>query len=337
MEREHSIDVAKGVLMCAVIWGHLGYHSQRLLESSHGISFYYAQFEISNWLYQPYYMCGFFFISGMFDRMFLIKDIWKSAKALFTLCIVTRLVTGILPSLITGELQNIPSIFFANFSWFIVALFWIKVISLFFNKLTNRLIKMNFEIKKVKCFCLLSALVLHVVGLYLVESDQSYYYCGEGLFFFIYYFSGRFHELYKKYSISLLFCIYFSSVAICRLIGTLPNLQGNLSVTYTQLPFELLMGLSGSLLLIGIIKHFGRCKLLEIIGRRSLALCVLASIIQCFFIKQFGPFFCEKLNSCGYIIELFWLFLNFVLPIVIILMICKLLDRKYLRWVLGKW
>lgn len=328
MEKKY-LYLAKGILICMVVWGHLGYHTSNALNGVCDFDFY-AGFIIPTWMYQTYFMCAFFLISGYFDKTYIFADYAKTVRKLIFPClflfIPLKLITQYLLQddfSLFGDLINI----FLVYPWFVVALIEIKLVSYLINKAKcNGLVTVCFGI------------LLHIVGLYSINKGYcSLYNLPYGLLFFLFYYLGKYLDILSKIRIQYYAFIFVGSVLMSRILfGYLPNLQGGFYESYYQIPLSFAIGISGSMFFIKMCKRIDSNELFEYIGKRTLLIYILSSNIQKIIIYLFSDTFIGLYESNKFLAGSFWIIMTFIIPIVIPICIHNLLSVKKLKFMLGK-
>ena len=341
-ERLHYMDIAKGILILLVVWGHidgtafaLGYDNKVIDDIHRTINIYVA-----------FYMPCFFVITGF------CSDFNKSLDKF----IISSLKSILLPAFIFSfifsgawdlfKLSN-ASNFLRNFVlfggnyWFLSALFISRILYWFINRCSATL---------VTILCIVS----FIVGYYLSRIPYEYEYWWYvhvlcmlpylGLGQYLRHYNLRFD--YKKiFPYSLL--VYVSSLITTVFLTREGLLQkdcffdvpgvtlGFINLNSNMFFPLLILSITGSLSLIGLCCHINTNIWLEYIGKNSLIIYCVHGIIlnksMALISKWGGADF-----GHDYLLTLSLLILSFITSVIICIAISWIMNRKYLRYLLGK-
>lgn len=327
-QRIGSYDVGKGLLIMGVLWGHLGYQSWVHFGNSVPGWDFFAGIDIPMWTYQTFFMCAFFMISGVFDRSDSLRSLVRSAKQLLTPVFLLYVpVEFCWHFFFDASCQFLPAIKAVYLPWFLIALMWMKL----FNYVVRRL--------HLKPFVVISsAILLHILGLWLFKTDRSWLNLGYALVFYLFYYLGGHLDVLRRLPGIVWLLVYIVTILANNIvIGGMPNLQGGFSEGYWQIPFSLLMGLSGSMAFIKLMDKIGHCAPVEYLGRRTLVLYVLSSPLQLAMVCLCDDIFLSLHAQNAVLAGCFWVLMVFVLPLILLSFLHNLLSTRYLRFTLGQW
>ena len=279
-ERTYWIDVAKGILIVLVVWGHLDYFASTYAGTS---IFSYKAY--TNFAFLPYYMPAFFILSGIcsnFDspiRSFVVRN--------FKSLIIPSILLGVFASrwfrLFCEEglrwdnclmLDDWKLIYKAG-GWFLPALFLSKCI---YYTLYRSKIK---EIVKV-----LFTILFMVVGVVLYNRQYiNIWYYQHAFIALPFVLFGA--KLRKKPIVSKSRLVF--GLGIISLIYTYfydyPFFNACPHITWQSSILFLILSLCGSLLIFTISMKISRCRLLEYIGQHTLTIYLLHACIMIPLIK----------------------------------------------------
>jgi acyltransferase len=323
-------DIAKGLLIMFVVIGHIKWRAECAnISITPEINMTY---DISSFWW-PFFMPAFFFITGRCSNFHLnLKD-----------SIINNFRTLIIPSFLLGLINCwISNLFNLDFTvkhylwlfswriifvhgggnWFLVALFLSKVIySLILKKL--QFIK-----------CTLFIFVLYVIGIYCYNMKVcNVWYFQHAFILMIYlhlgYISKNYKERDKMYS--LMFIVYILIWIFLRIMNvSIPQISSNIDLDFNTVFYNLLLSITGTLGIIGLSCLLKYNKILETLGRNSLAIYCLHFAFLTFFLQEIDRY---KLNQKIY----FVLFIAMiVLTIVCCLVINRFLQSNKLKFIVGK-
>ena len=335
-QRLNYIDIAKGILILMVIYNHT-----ENLASASGVHNWVIDIIPNTGFFRPFFMPAFFVIAGCcsnYEKGF--KDfIISNAKALLIPAVLLLFVRIFVRFLFTGtfsmlEWHAIVSknmiVQLGHWNWFLTALFLTKVIYYLLLHWTETF-KSRFII----------ACVIHVVGVVFFN------YKGEGIFFYNFYFYQHalmfllFVEIgydlaknnIKSFGLTtnagIFFVFYFGYLFIGR---KLPAITSDPYVPVMDIIPHLIMAVCGSFMIIELSEKIRKNVFLEEFGRHSL-------VIYCLhfqFMFSFYQIFKEQLNLMGVHHTLTSLIILYFFTAYGCLWFSKLLNTKYLKWIIGK-
>lgn len=326
-ERMAYLDIAKGILILMVVFHHL--LLMACLQNHFGNDYVDFLFELQYSLIFPYFMPAFFVITGMCTNYYVPISVFLKKK--IRQLLIPNLVSTLLFDLVLSDNRSdfLPILLNGGGRWFLTSLFCGNIfVYLLINYTTN--VKVIFTI-------LCSATVLSVINnVYQVQNvwyhiqtlDLSFYLMGGVLL------RHRFSQMLNrnKWLVSSV-ALYFSLVLILIMTDNeIPYVKHDYSVQILMLPIHILLAFSGSFALIAMCRILKKSDILEYIGKRSLTI----YIFHMYFINLFVSIFIKEfeINRLGYTIVTS--FAVFISTMVICLFIERVLDVRYLRWVIGK-
>lgn len=335
-QRLNYIDVAKGLLILMVIYNHTGN-----LAVASGINNSVIDFIPETSFFKPFFMPAFFVIAGMcsnYNRDFKSFFI-SNAKALlipavtllFVRILVRYIFTGTFSSLEwSGICSKFAIVNLGDWNWFLTALFTTKV--MFYS--------MIHAIKDYRMRIILQ-IGIHVVGVifFNFKGDgvvfYNFYFYQHALMFLLY--IGIGYEIKKnnikswglKINTLIFFVFYISYLLLSRIV---PSITSDPYVPIIDIIPHLLMSICGSLMLIELSKKINKNLFMEEFGRHSL-------VIYCLhfqFMFSYYQIFRDQLNAMGTHHTITALLILYVFTSLGCLLCSKLLNLRYLRWILGK-
>ena len=330
------IDISKGILIMCLVFGHhklfamrSGYEDGVTVFIQHSMRFYAA-----------FFMQTFFIITGLcssFTSQFP-KFVWKNIKTLLipaALLVVlgsyvwdifsgTRLSIRHFAELMTWVNQGGP--------WFIMALFWAKILYWPLNKFCNY--------KKQFVFVTL----LYFVGLALNQWDffPNYMYHRHMLLMMPYLLLGavlrNYMPIMEKYLSKLAiigFAVLMLQTLSCWLFGTpFPAHDYNIGISFKSFPIHIVNVLLGTCFIFGLSKVIGKCSFLQTMGKGTLLVYLLDSTVE-----NISLSLCSQLYNQSSIAScILFHGASFALSIAIFYMLIRIIySTKYLSWIVGKW
>lgn len=258
------IDVAKGVLISIVIFHHISFQAN--LAGIHNGCIQW------NFTFLPFYaswfMPAFFIITGIcsnFNRP--VKSFLINNAATLIWPMVAFYVITLLLKFGSITFDNIVQDLSDGLNWFLISLFFSKLIFYFFNKIFSR------EICKILFLIVLSIIAIYSNDLNWLGNNWVHYRHALYLTFFIEvgYFVNK-----KKYWYDILlsysWIIFLILLIGCLIVGIdVPGIAGKwISFSFLKLPLHLLMAISGSFMVLGISLRFDHFKELAFMGENSL-------------------------------------------------------------------
>lgn len=331
-ERLHWVDAAKGILILLMALGHMTQRGDELGVTCHAID----AIKLTGLLWAPIYMATFFIISGFWGKYDLgFKDfIVKSAKSLLLPLLLFSFLGGIFHELFYEILKRTynegammyPSLVISLDYWFVLALFIAKCLYWLICKLTR-----NERLRWV-----ISGLVYFVGVLMLKAWFLPNYACWKwAVVMMIYLPVGRVvvKHLHNWKLFILAFVIFGTAWAIFYHFGfgfpyTTAGMQ-NLDLVRAVPSFVLCV--TGSFVFLKFCSFIRRARVLELIGRNTLAIYVMHWWIEILAMKVLRNYFAQGvwMSTAATIVTI-------LAAVFIPCLISELLNRPKLKWILGK-
>lgn len=328
-KRLHWVDVVKGVLMLMVIWGHC---------DNQAISAGIDDPVVANlcWIehtWAPYFMCAFFVITGYCSNF----------NKTFNLFIISKIKSLIIPAVSIGILLNlafdgggifdviriIPHTLLFGPVWFLAALFIACIIYYFINKyLTN-------------CWQRYITLVLLVImGLSLnlyVPSSIKIWYLPHALILTPFLEIGSYfkvhNNIFKKSIVLISVFVYTATLLLIFLISDFDKIGIYRKITITW--FTLLpcyaCSVTGSVLIINVGKLIDNSQILEYIGKNSILFYLLNYTLLGLYFDIYHSLFGINViqSTVGFLTV-------YVATIITIAIVSKIMNIKYISYLIGK-
>lgn len=328
-ERIHWIDMAKGILIILVAMHHMTMRGDELGISCPAISFFMPL--VSTFLF---YMPAFFVIAGFFARYDAsFKDfIIKNARALLLPLIIFSLLGGILKEIFyeilkgsyNADALESTSFFVSIDYWFILALFLAKCIYWGVSRISEK-----FWVRLSVC------LGFYVLGVAALKIWLPNYFCwNHALILLVYLPIGQwiFNHLdgWKAFLVSLV--VLIAGCCFYRWQGlNVPAPEGSMLLNLKSALPSLLLCVAGSFVFLKLCSLVKRARLLEIIGRNTLAIYIMHWWVEVLALKVLRGFF-----SQGVWVSTMATLVVLAAAVLVPCLISELLNHPKLRWVLGK-
>lgn len=337
-ERLHYMDVAKGLLIFLVI-----IHHQPQLEAEYGVSngFLNVLNDFSNY-YNAFFMPAFFIITGYctnFMKLPFVKYLQHQTTTIMLPAFCLGAVS-VWVSLIGKGCMNPVEYCKIGFKTFIVSggAFWFLT-ALFISKMIYRiwlsaLCKVVNNSKKSILFTGTFCVLLYVVGCLLHQHGVRDVWCFEhGLTLMIFLYVGQLFRLYGMNGKILMYGLaYIVLIVFMQIFGIRhPHITAGLNAYAWDLPLLLLLGVTGSMLVLYVSKLIDKNILLEFLGRNSL-------IIYCLHIATLGAVHNSGVRFVGSeVVDTAWFsVVQLCLTVALLLFFSWMLNKKYLRVLQGK-
>lgn len=333
--RKSYIDVAKGLLILMVVYGHIYGNASSMVD--------FTTVEVihqSCSLFIPFYMPCFFVLTGFcssFNKPF-IHFLLKSLKTIILPGVILSfllLLTNLNHDSVINWAKNI--VLYGGDYWFLSSLFLARIIYWFIDNYVKRI--------RYKTLLCVSSFVLGY-SLSILYSGVEYWWFIHALLLLPYLGFGQLLKVYKLKSSIIYSLIYIAFLVMTALLAHysifridyyyhVPGIsQKLLNVNYTMLASLIALSFSGSLLLISISKRINTSTVLEFLGKNSLVIyCVHGTILQ-IAIRRVGGAFLQFNNSeisCAMSI-----LIAFIVTIAINCLIAYVLNQKYIKILIGK-
>ncbi len=330
--RLHWVDAAKGILILLVAMHHMIQRGNELGISCRALDVIH-QTEI---FWVPIFMATFFIVTGFWAKYDMnFKDfVVKNAKSLLLPLIVFSYLGGILHELFYEILKHTynenaltyPSVFVSLDYWFILALFIAKCMYWLIYK----------YVKNVKIRWIVTALVYLMGVLSLKAWFLPDYSCWKWAMVLMIYlplgqvFKDRMKG-WKLFPVALLLylgvwmLLYFNNIEFPLTTGGMKNMD-----LARALP-SFILCTAGSFVFLKLCSLIKRARVLELLGRSTLAIYIMHSWIEVLAMKTMRSFF-----SQGVWVSTLATIITIVVSVFLPCLISELLNRPKLKWILGK-
>ena len=326
------VDAAKGMLILLVAMHHMIQRGNELGISCRALDVIH-QTEI---FWVPIFMATFFIVTGFWAKYDMnFKDfVVKNAKSLLLPLIVFSYLGGILHELFYEILKHTynenaltyPSVFVSLDYWFILALFIAKCMYWLIYK----------YVKNVKIRWIVTALVYLMGVLSLKAWFLPDYSCWKWAMVLMIYlplgqvFKDRMKG-WKLFPVALLLylgvwmVLYFNNIEFPLTTGGMKNMD-----LARALP-SFILCTAGSFVFLKLCSLIKRARVLELLGRSTLAIYIMHSWIEVLAMKTMRSFF-----SQGVWVSTLATIITIVVSVFLPCLISELLNRPKLKWILGK-
>lgn len=330
-KRLHYIDVAKGILILMVVYGHY----ELMCRMCFGVTdMTVSLLDSVEIVWVSFFMPAFFFITGFcsnFNRSFK-SILFTGVKTLLIPAVIINYTYNGLEYVIWGEssvwiIKTITKsfIFKCAGEWFIPSLFLARLI-------VWALIRIHSKITQT-----VWGIVLLIAGVYLYDYFDllpEIWYFKHAMIVVLFMLAGyymktaSFSKRYEKLTILL----YIILLAIIILSDTgVPYVTNRVCVTMWQIPELIVLAISGIFAVLYISKVIGHNRALEYLGRNSLVI----YLVHFIFYRLYLSVVIDLFNKSVFISTL--LFVGVI--VINVISCCALawvLNTRYLKWILGK-
>ena len=282
-ERIHWIDIAKGILIILVVYGHLDFFSDYFAGTSA-----YNWKGTTNFMFLPWYMPAFFIITGLCSNFEVpifcfVKNNFKS------LIIPSFLIGSFLVfwlDLFLREGISIRNFFAIDYreailvggggAWFLSALFLSKVI--------YRLLRIKIHLWIMLVIC---CLLLMQIGISLINNKiGDNLWCYQHAFIALPFIAiGCFLRTKAKWMEHYLVLVIGGAILLYCYFFPYPYFNASPIVNITNSWLMLILSVGGSFLIFFISKKINNNRFLEYIGRHTLVIYLIHRPIMVFFVK----------------------------------------------------
>lgn len=320
-ERIHWVDVAKGILIILVVYGHLDYFAATRC----GTEAFNFKAE-TNFLFLPYYMPAFFVLTGVCSNFKLPFELFL--KKNFLSLIIPNIIIGVCiaqwiklflnDGLSASNFMDFEysRIIFTTGSWFLPALFLSKCI------LYGLL-----RIKGMKIVPLAVCLSLMFIGMSLYNRNIINLWYYQHAFIAI---PFLIFGVYLKQQTNLLNCSWIpvlgGAVLIISYYIDYPYLNANPHIQWRTSLLYIMMSGFGSIGLFWLSKKISSCSFLELIGRHTLVIYLLHGVIMPRLISMTVDMGIEQ---CGLLMRIIIGIMIVYASIFICLLIDLFIDRHF--------
>ena len=318
--RIHYIDVAKGILIICVVITHTPAFAK-----TYGVNGF-QWFESLRPLFNSYFMPAFFCITGFctnFGKGSISSFIYKKFKLLMVPNIMVSLGIPFASIAVHGNYslldyrQIICDFMLTGGFWFLDALF----LSTSIYMCIYRALRKN---------SLLISLLFLVIGcaMYYFHLPNSWNVQQALLLLPFIYMGQKLKSVTMKKQYEDIAIVLFILITICDLIFNIPlgDIMGKISLNLLWLPLLLVQSFCGTLFVIKLSKKIGKSYVLETVGKASLSIYVF----HMYFLSKTLPLM--RNITVGFFFGV--AYVSFILLICVV--VNKVLNTKYLKFVLGK-
>lgn len=280
-DRTHHIDVAKGILIFLVVWGHLDYFAETFIGSNA-----FAYKGVTNFAFLPYYMPAFFVLTGMcsnFDvplKSFVIKN--------FKSLMIPNILLGVFVSrwlrLFCGnglrwdtfvQGGDLEKIFVVGGVWFLSALFISKCIYYVIH-----------QIIKGEIICFFTAIIMMVAGIVMYNRQYlNIWHYQHALIALPFIVSGHWLRKRQELIIKPTVLVFGLFSLLYTYMYSYPFFNAEPQITWQTSMLFLVLSLSGSLLLFYLARLISASRYIECVGRHTLTIYLLHFSVMPPFIK----------------------------------------------------
>ena len=293
-ERIHWIDVAKGVLIILVVYGHLDFFSDYFAGTSA-----YNWKGTTNFMFLPWYMPAFFIITGLCSNF--EAPVFRFVKNNFKSLIIPSFLIGsfvcLWLDLFIGEGISVRNFFAIDYrqailvggggAWFLSALFLSKVIYRLMGIIIHKWMVL-----------VTGCLLLMQIGIFLISNKiGENCWCYQHAFIALPFIAiGCFLRTKAKWLEHYLVLVIGGAILLYCYFFPYPYFNASPIVDITNSWLMLILSVGGSFLIFYISKKINNSRFLEYIGRHTLVIYLVHRPIMVFFVKLSISMGVEVLN-----------------------------------------
>lgn len=336
--RIQYLDTTKGILMLCLLYGHM-----RIISNGMGINdFVLRGVNTTVGFYVCFFMQTFFIITG-FCSSFNIpfrEYLWKNVKTLLipafiltiiSFCVESAMSSGPWWNSFTGLLSTLPSWLTDGGPWFIISLFWAKILFWFILK-----IDMKWQI------CVLAMLYIFALWLDSLQPFPNYQWHRHTFLLMPYLALGYCLKIHRdaveahlgKWAVIGAALIFVENILYHTPYFALPWHDANININYYNFPLHIITAVAGSATVVYVARRLSKLRVLSDLGGGSLLIYLLNSAVHTPIIYLLKPLHNpESIIGC----TLFHL-TSYLLCIGVMYVLVKLIyGRRWLSWMVGKW
>ena len=327
MNRINYLDIAKGLLILCLMLSHFGSAIRRLEVYNEWFNMIYSVTP----LFTCFFMQCFFLISGYCSsfkgslRTFCSKQFKQIIIPWFFFEVIGQLLTA----LFWGNFNGMYNLLLPPNTtlWFFSALLFSKI----FCYVIINYIKSNRILIGSSLSLLLLALIINQYNL--IPNILAFQNALAACFFVSLGYVMRLRGFSDKI-MNISFIVYILSILVLRVLRlTFPVLDAGVSnVGWQYFPIILIVAISGSFACLFICKKINRFRFLEYFGRNSIIVYGLHFIPLLCCIK----FYTNLIMPNGIMSMLLIAFLIYASLFVILVILIKIFNTKYLKWIIGR-
>lgn len=326
----HYMDVAKGMLILMVAFGHVWYvicHNKGF-DNPHMSNIH----DLVN-LWVSFFMPAFFVITGYcssFDKpfsMFLVQQVKSILIPAFTLALISRGLTWFCTG--SGFSLGIKTFLLGGTYWFLMALFVAKLVLYSFLRLTSSL-------KIILCFCIALYLIAIIVNQYIPGFVNLW--CWKHAFLLLPslllgVICKKFEILEKKRLFFVCGLGYLVMIIAYLILGyKIPRVTGGIYVPLTQCIQCLLMSSLGAVSFLYLCRIISKSTYLESLGKNSLVIYCLHEGL----IAVLAPLLGGGIRQATFMEAIIYYSLVLVYVTAVSHFISIVLNKKYISFIIGK-
>jgi len=333
-QRIPYIDIAKGLLICCLLYGHMIIFTR--MEGFDDPFMSFIQKSVK--LYSGFFMQTFFFITGYcssFNRTLKVF-LWNNVRTILIPSVLLTIISGYgLEVLFDKSIDEKPILNLYNWlitggPWFVITLFWAKLVYWFINRLSIG-----------SQLYVLTIVYLFGIVLNVVDIIPNYWFHRHVMLMLPYLFLGSFCKKHQRemnkwlYPVALFGLISIScQFAFSQIVDfyNIPQHDLNIGINKSFL-IHIVNVVSGTALVLLISKKIGNNIFLETLGRGSLLAYLWNGLVNrpiTAILPSPNP---ESIAKCAT-----YYFSVYVILLVVMYLLIKLIyDTKYLQWMVGKW
>lgn len=325
-------DIAKGMLICCLVYGHMLFYAR--IEGINDSVIPIMQKGI--YLYNAFFMQTFFIITGWcssFNKKFNLF-LWGQCKSLIIPSAILILISSLLQIAIWGNSYKGPSAnllswFSLGGPWFIISLFWSKLIYWF-------IIKLNYR----KQFLVLGLLYMLGIALNILNIIPNYSYHRHVLLMLPYLFVGHYCKNHMDIVNRRLWLFAFIGVisigaqfVFSQFVSfyTIPTHDANIWINKTFY-IHIVNVITGSAFVLWLSKKINHNHILETLGKGTLLIYLWNGFINRIAINIIPHNLVSIVHEC-----LFYILVYIFMLVLSYLLIRIIYGTKKLSWIVGKW
>lgn len=331
-QRLGYIDIAKGVLILFLLMGHA-----LLFIKNEGIndSFINDFQRIRGYLWSPYYMPAFFVITGFcsnFSKPFP-TFLWQNFKTLkipaiiFGTLIAVVAMTSHHTLSATAILKHLALCWVNSGLWFLDALFISKLLYWCINRCCRG---------EVMAF--IACVIFFIAGFiyYRYITSKDFGCLAHALLMTIFLFVGRWlkkrQDAILRLRPTLMFlAVYITVAVIVNLCGiNIPYITHKIQMSWISLVPFICLSISGSVVIIYLCQLIGRCRWLQWIGENSLVFYMFNMLALNVSIKLLAKYMTSHIACIALYVAVM------LMTCMILVIITRIINTKYLKFTLGK-
>ncbi len=335
-KRIKYIDIAKGVLICCLIYGHMLIFARA--DGYNDLVMPIMQKSVK--LYNAFFMQTFFIITGFcssFNKTF-VRFLWGNLKSLIIPSVIMVMISYIIQQLFMNHTQYIgPSLNIVSWltlggPWFVISMFWAKMIYWGVVKLAIR-----------TQLIVLGLLYLIGIALNILDIIPNYSFHRHTLLMLPYLFVGCYFKNHMDTVNRWLFPVgLFGAVSIviqfviAHYVDSyhIPTHDFYISINKTFY-IHIINAISGSAFVLWLSRKINQSHILETLGKGTLLIYLWDGLINRIVIRIFPPPFH---NSDSILLCVFYHATVFILMLVVFYILIRCIyGTKYLSWIVGKW